>query len=159
MWSFRLVPVIAGSAFLLFILFAQSAFAGDFREATWAMSKAQVKTVEAAEFKFEETGKLVFGDRLFGRSVRIEYEFWSGKLLSGSYSFDEDLHRSVILQRLRAKYGPTVRQRAFPGYRRYWFESPLSYIALETKYEFITSLTYTSKAVLELRDQASEKNL
>lgn len=159
MWSLRLAGITFASVFLLFTQLGEPVFAGDFRDTEWAMSPAQVKSVENAEFKFEQAEKLVFADRLFGRSVRVEYEFWDDKLLSGSYRFREELPRSVILEKLREKYGPAVKQRPFPGYRRYWFESPITYIAVDTTYELVVSLTYASKAVLQLRDQKSEKNL
>lgn len=65
--------------------------AGDFREADWGMSMAEVKKAEkAAEYHDGSAEMLVYKGKLLGRfPVAILYNFSDGKLSRGTYLIEE----------------------------------------------------------------------
>jgi hypothetical protein len=69
------------------MLFASVTHAGDFRGATWGMSKKEVKRVEITNLKKETGDELEYQGQVEGVRASILYKFKDNKLVRGSYVF------------------------------------------------------------------------
>ncbi len=71
----------------VFLLFPLSGHAGDFREATWGMTKAEVRATEKGKPTEENPGSLIYKRQVITLDCIAAYFFTEGKLSNGGYFF------------------------------------------------------------------------
>lgn len=62
----------------------------NFRDASWGMSKSEVKKNEEKDIDIELSGTLRYIDNIIGMYAKVYYLFTDNKLTRGKYIFDED---------------------------------------------------------------------
>ncbi len=68
-------------------LFSSTVFAGDFRSATWGMTKEEVKRVEKTTIRKEASDELEYEGQVADVKASILYKFKGNRLIEGVYIF------------------------------------------------------------------------
>ena len=148
-------PGVRRASFVLaLLLIAGSAFAQEFRNTTWLMSKDQVLASESTH-EISETNlgnhqqQVVFKSYVNGFAVTITYLLQNDELLSASYTFRRDMDRTAFVameQDIQSKNGaPAFERDDLIGWRLARTEIALAHLKDGTTYVAYWEKTYFAR--------------